>query len=185
VSESNAAGNGHRPETYWDGGGEGNFEEGFSRGMGMVPGGSPEALPEMLEDEVEIVLIRSRSTLGDLMSLRARRVDGRIRYRMVDEYEMSVDLAVPQDENPLAFGELTEVLWSFRMSKLDDPFFLMCWVNCLDALEYLGWDGIREFHLVTSEFYDGLEDWYDERFQEWAAAEQASRAEDEKEWDEG
>ena len=181
MSDQFAAGDVWRPETYWDGGGEGNFVEGFTRGIGMAPGAAPEALPEMLEDEVEIVLIRSRSTLGDLMSLRARRVDGRIRYRMVDEYDMSVDLAVPQDEKPLAFGELTEVLWSFRMSKLDDPFFLSGWENCLESLDYLGWDGIGAFYSVTSEFYDGLEDWYDDRYQEWAAAEQASRAGDEDE----
>ena len=165
-----------RPDTYWDGGGDGNFVEGYTRGIGMAPGASPEVLPKMADGEVEIVLIRMRSVLGDLMSLRARCEDGRIRYRMVDEYDLSRELVAPQDELPLTFGELTHLLWTFRRSDLDEPFFLSGWRDCLDSLDVLGWDGVGAFYSLTSEFYEGVEGWYESQFEQWAAAERA-------EWD--
>jgi hypothetical protein len=178
-SEQNAADQ-WRPDSYWDGGGEGNFVEGYTRGIGMAPGASPEVLPGMADGEVEIVLIRMRSVLGDLMSLRVRREDGRLCYRMVDEYEWSCDMPSPQCEQPLTFGELVGMLKNFRMSEHDGLFFPSGWDNCMESFDLIGgWDGVCEFYVVESDFYDGLQDWYLEQFEQWAVAKRAEWDEDE------
>ena len=179
-SEQNEAGQ-WRPSTYWDGGGEGNPLKGYTRGLAGTPVGIvPEALPAHEDGEVEIALIKMRSTTGDLLSLRARRTDAGIMYRMVDEYEWSCDMPSPQCEQPLTFGELVGMLKNFRMSEHDELFFPSGWDNCMESFDYLGgWDGVRDFYVIESDFYDGLQDWYLEQFEQWAAVKRAEWEEDE------
>jgi hypothetical protein len=166
-----------RPDTYWDGGGEGNFVEGYTRGIGSTPFAAPEALPEMEEGEIEIVLIKMRSTLGDMLSLRARRTEGGIVYRMVDEYDLSRELPSPHNDQPLTFGELTDMLKSFRMSDRDGLFFPSGWSNVMESLDR---EDTCEFYQIESDFYDGLHDWYLEQFEQWAAVNRAEWEEEDE-----
>ncbi len=107
-----------------------------------------EYLPDMTDDEVEIARIEIRSTTHDVTSVYARREDGRIHYRVVDEY--GGDTLSGRDERdstePLTLGELAD-------------FFLGAW-SLLDCLE-MNFDTDTEqmlaFFRAFSEFYPDLD----------------------------
>lgn len=159
-----------RPDTYWDGHGQGNQVSGTTRGLAAFPAAIvPEALPPLEEDEVEIVLIKMRSTTGDLISLRARRDGDVIAYRMVDEYELEQVVIPPQSSQPLSFGELTELLWTFQWEECEGPEFVGGWeYQYKESGE--DFDSIREWFVLDSEYYDGLNAWLERRFEQWKEA---------------
>jgi hypothetical protein len=146
-----------RPETYWDGEDGGNVVPGTTRGLAQIPQGvMPEALPPLEEGEVEIVLIKMRSILGDLMSLRARRDGSVIVYRIVDEYGYKEVLVPAQSAEPLSFTELTALLWgeiveSWEYQRSEDADF----------------EDIQNWFVLCSEFYEGLNEWHDCQFEQW------------------
>lgn len=75
----------------------------------MLMGG--EYLPPCLPTEIEIARVAMRSTTGDVISVRARRGgDGRIHYRVVDEYETEYTLPIQATDLPLTLEELVRVL---------------------------------------------------------------------------
>ena len=156
-----------RPDTYWDDRGQGNLIKGYTRGLaGTFAGVVPEALPSHEDGEVEIVLIKMRSTTGDLMSLRASRCGDVIAYRMVDEYEMDQVVIPPQSEQPLSFGELKDLLWSFIRDDSDVAEFIGSWQYQRNELAE-AFDEISEWYELDSDYYDGLDEWLDERFEQW------------------
>lgn len=61
----------------------------------MFMGG--EYLPEYIRDETEIARIELRSTLADVISIRAKTEEGIITYSVVDEYDES-EFELPIDE---------------------------------------------------------------------------------------
>ena len=69
-----------------------------------------EYLPELYEEEVEIARISLASTTSDQISVRARREDAVIRYRIVGEYEedelMRYELPFETTERPLSLAQL-------------------------------------------------------------------------------
>ena len=171
-SEQTAVGQ-WRPDTYWDGRGQGNPFDDCTRGLAAAPVGIvPEALPPHEDGEVEIVLIKMRSTTGDLMSLRVRRDGDAYVYRMVNEYELDQVVVPVQSTRPLSFHELTVLLWSFRWDECDGPELVGYW-------EYKhgegreDFDSIREWFVFESEYYEGLNAWHDERFEQWKASKPA------------
>lgn len=60
--------------------------------------------------EVEIARITLRSTTGDVVSVRARRGDRRIEYRVVDEYETSFTFQPQLSQEPLMLGEIVNMI---------------------------------------------------------------------------
>ena len=71
-----------------------------------------EYLPDFEGDEVEIVRVTLESVTGDIISIRARREDALIHYRIVDEYDdETVYHCEPQDSaRPLTMGELVDLI---------------------------------------------------------------------------
>lgn len=73
-----------------------------------------EFLPALYNGEVEIARISLASTTSDQVSVRARKGDGVIRYRIVGEYEedesMRYELPFEESEKPLTLTELIELI---------------------------------------------------------------------------
>ena len=103
-----------------------------------------EYLPDMAAEEVEVARIEIRSTTHDVTSVYARREDGRIHYRVVDEY--GGDTLSGNDERdsaePLTLIELTE-------------FFLGSWslLECLECNFETDTEQMLGFFRGYSEFY--------------------------------
>ncbi len=115
-----------------------------------------EYLPDLEEDEVEIARITIRSVMSDATSVYARREEGEIRYRVVDEYGgetlRGVGPAEMSSDTPLTLEELVDFF--------DDAWPLM------DVLQmnYPGdLEGMLGFFAADSEFYDEIDDLYRER----------------------
>ena len=101
-------------------------------------------LPDTEEGEVEIARIEIASTTFDVTSLFAKQSNGRILYRVVDEYEGDT-LTGPSEmtsDKPLTLGEMAD-------------FFLGAW-PLIDVLE-MNFEGDVEaalgFFTAKSEFY--------------------------------
>jgi hypothetical protein len=78
---------------------------------------SGEYLPDFQGDEVEIARVTLASVTGDVISIRARRQDALIHYRIVDEYEDQSSVYHCEPENstgPLTMGELIELVDNAR-----------------------------------------------------------------------
>ena len=119
-----------------------------------------EYLPDLAEVEVEIARVTLASTLQDVVSVRARKGRGRIRYRVVDEYggDTLTDRNARTSIRPLSLCQLADFLegaWPMRdvidMNGLEDSA-----------------EGMLDFVSVSSPFYPELARYYAGRFQAWA-----------------
>ena len=139
-----------RPETYWNGKGRHQGGGNFMRNSPATPLGLVgEALPELEDEEVEILLIKLRSTLGDVISVRVRMEGEEIRYRIQDEYEWEQELDVPQTTRPLSFQELVDLLRTTCQEDFCETTFL-----------HLSWrDNDHLFLSMESDFYPRIDDW--------------------------
>ena len=105
-------------------------------------------LPDTADGEVEIARIRIASTTFDVTSVYARRQDGVIRYRVVDEYggDTLEGPAEMESNQPLSLGELAD-------------FFLAAW-PLIDVLD-MNFEGDRDsslgFFVAESDFYPDLD----------------------------
>ena len=113
----------------------------------MFMGG--EYLPDLDKTEVEIARISIKSTTGDVTSMYARRGEGCIHYRVVDEYEGDTLTKRTQrtSEKPLVLGEMYEFFvdaW---------PFMGVLEMNYEDDL-----NGMLSFFSGTSAFYAQFDD---------------------------
>ena len=159
-----------RPETYWDGRGLFQGDAGFQRAQPAIPAGLVgEHLPKLEGGEVEIALITMRSTMGDVISIRARQDGEVIRYIVVDEYEderqgePGYEFEPEQSSEPLTFRELTDLIWSFNQSEFGN-LFEAHWSQDLDVNSFD--DEPNDFFFLSSEFYSGLQDWLEGKFLE-------------------
>ena len=133
-----------------------------------------EYLPPLLDGEVEIARIVLRSSTMDVYAVRARRVDDRYHYRMVDEYASEFRLCHETSREPLTLGEMIELLetaagdgadfggagavtawWNQQWRFGDDP----------EACTAFAW--------VESELYAGLAVWYEARAAAWRVMREA------------
>ena len=157
-----------RPTSYWREGAAPWIAKGATRGRADSPMGVvAEALPPCESGEVEIACLSIRSTTGDLVSVRARRVEGLIRYRAVDEYEGEEDLAPTQAERPLSLLELGQLLCSIELGA-DGGLLQGLWAEELDA----GYpeDEAVDRVAVSSPFYPSVSAEYVRLFQSWLQA---------------
>jgi hypothetical protein len=125
---------------------ESSLSEQDRRAIGLIHpsfmGG--EYLPDIETKEVEIARIAIRSTTGDVTSVYARRGAGRIRYRVVDEYEGETLIGCTKrtSTKPLTLGAVYRLIvdaWQF-MAVLE--------MNYEDDL-----DGMLGFFNGVSVFY--------------------------------
>ena len=151
-----------------------------------------EFLPGYGDGEVEIARIDLASVTGDVNQVRARRGDdGRIHYRVVDEYwdeGSSFSVSPATSHEPLALGELIELI---DTSSRDDEVYDGGLVD--SHREYLRSEDVSDqdpaefayFATVSSPFYPMLNAYYTERAEAWLLEVEAEReAEREEELDE-
>ena len=153
-----------------------SLDEDTRRSLGRVHpsfmGG--EYLPNYEPHEVEIARIELESTTSDVISLRAKGSQRRIKYRLVDEYETEFGLLQQTSRLPFSLRELIVFLDSVKHDGADPNwhrfgFPLLCNEMNLEVdpnLEHL--DTLRDFTRVSSDFYPDLalhyskviDDWY-------------------------
>lgn len=118
-----------------------------------------EYLPDHRPSEVEIARITLASTTQDVVSVRARKGRGRIRYRVVDEY--GGDTLSGRNERtsirPLTLGQLVAFLdgaWSVRE------------VVAMNDME-VDSEQMKWFVTVSSPFYPEIGAYFGRRFEDW------------------
>ena len=130
-----------------------------------------EYLPELEDGEGEIVRISLASTTADQISVRARRDGELIRYRIVGEYEeeesMRQQLPFDVTDRPLSLGELMDMIQGAKTSDSTCPvgIFSSSWVMMLEFAE--GPEEIAGFISVSSAFYPGIDECYQEMARQW------------------
>lgn len=161
-----------RPDTYWDGGGMVKGDAQMQRVLPASPAGLVgEYLPDLEEDEVEIVMIGMHSAMGDVISVRARRADGKIHYRVVDESENGYGYDGPGfkfspavSDRPLTYGELTNLLWSIEYDETGHC-FKSSWQSSAESGDLP--DTRDGFFCLNSDFYSDLDFWLDKSYDKW------------------
>jgi hypothetical protein len=133
-----------------------------------------EYLPNYGRSEVEIARIELQSTTNDVISLRARPVGSRIKYRLIDEYSSQFRLPQQTSSRPFSLGELIGFLDSVEQDEVSEPswnkfgFVLssnQCNLDCGGDLEDL-----LDFTRVESDHYPDLASHYAEAIEEWYQA---------------
>ena len=172
-----------RPASYWTGGGLVQGGPHVQRVASAMPWSAMgEYLPPLADGEVEIVMIGMHSTMGDVISVRARRDGDHIRYWVTDEYEEGEVDEDDEEENhekkgvsrydfnprestlPLTIGEVEGLLWSIRVDGWGQ-IFEKAWLDQSDGKELETFE--NDFYFIESDFYEGLQGWLEERFAEW------------------
>jgi hypothetical protein len=115
-----------------------------------------EYLPPLRKGEIEIARISLQSITADQISIRARRLVGRIGYRVVDEYpESSTFVCHPASSvSPLSLGELIALME--RASEDGSIIFPILAMNS----RYSTSAELGSFIAVTSDFYPELAPYY-------------------------
>jgi hypothetical protein len=137
----------------------------------MFMGG--EYLPDYGDCEVEIARIELKSTTYDVISLRARPIGSRIRYRLVDEYETEYRLPQQTSRRPFSLRELVRFLEFVEQPDLSDPtwsrfgFVLSFNESCLGCGADLR--DLRDFTRLDSDYYPDLVTHYSQALEEWYA----------------
>lgn len=125
-----------------------------------------EYLPDCTEDETEIARIELESTLADVTSIRAKRVDDEYHYNVVDEHGDTYNLFIDSTYEAFTLAELIDFIdnteqiggWSGGLSLS---------YNNANA-ESLDRERLRYFTKISSNIYTSLEDHYENVFEEWA-----------------
>ena len=133
----------------------------------MFMGG--EYLPEYIKDETEIARIELRSTLADVISLRAKTEEGSITYSVVDEYDESeFELPIDMSVEPFSLQELIEFIDGVGFNG---GLGIATCHNESNA-EHMDREDLVNFTTVNSDIYTELETHYDHVFKEWAEQEE-------------
>jgi len=126
-----------------------------------------EYLPSYDSGEVEIARITLESVTMDVIAIRARRADGRIHYRVVDEYETEFALESAKSKEPLTFGELLQLIDSIRTEDTRPDQSYVDWIRDSNVEGGADPDAMRRFITVSSPFYPALESYYEGRAEAW------------------
>lgn len=136
-----------------------------------------EYLPDHRGGELEIVRVTLASTLGDVISVRARRDNKGIHYRVMDEYEnpIKVQARLRRSGKPLTMGQLVELIDTMRHPD--------CGSNLLTGILDSNLDGqdpeeLRRFVTVTSSYDPQIEAYYRDVVDDWILARRADQAMD-------
>ena len=145
-----------RPLTYWPEGSE-------------VPSVAESETDDALPGEVEIAFIELKSTLGDVMSVRARPIGERIAYRVVDENEGAWRLPRDESDEPLTLDEMLDLLDGARLDGDAGVQGLTMGWRQFNLMEPADAPDLVDFVRVTSDFYPEIEQIDRDRAQRWAA----------------
>lgn len=124
-----------------------------------------EDLPDHVEEEVEIARITLRPGKRQVAAIRARPVDGHIAYRLVSEWEPFDDGDLAVSEQPLTPRELIEHLQSIMY--LGEPLIQGWWKHVGTAEGVVA--AVASLK-VSSVFYPGLIDWYQDTASKFAVS---------------
>ena len=128
-----------------------------------------EYLPDCTEDETEIARIELESTLADVTSIRAKRVDDEYHYNVVDEHGDTYSLYTDTSFETFTLGELIDFIdYTEQVGGWCGGLSLS--YNNANA-ESLDRERLRNFTTITSEIYPQLEEHYDRVFADWVAEE--------------
>ena len=136
----------------------------------MFMGG--EYLPDCNSNETEIARVTLRSTMQDVISIRAKGEDGELHYSVVDEYDdHEFSLWTDSSLKPFTLKELIEFLDNSSQG-LGYPGGLSLSYNNSNADSGLDRESLEDFTTISSEIYPQLEKHYDRVFADWVAEEQ-------------
>lgn len=130
-------------------------------------------LPDFLPGEVEVARVCYASVTGDVTSIRARREDAKIRYRVVDEHWDQGEVYVVEPESsdrPLTLGELIGLIDTARRPSHGEkaqPGLVMPDILRNFAESDRDPEEYSRFVTVLSDVYPNLEYWYEGVVQEW------------------
>ena len=143
--------------------------DGVGRWHPSLMGG--EYLPPYLPGEIEIARIALESVTLDVIAVRARRGEGKIHYRVVDEYETEFRCAPDCSDRPLSLGELTGLIDSIGQDE-DGVCYLE---RILESNLFAGGSAerLRGFIEVSSLFYPDLQEHYARWLDQWVARKSA------------
>jgi hypothetical protein len=129
-----------------------------------------EFLPGYEPGEIEIARIVLASVTQDVMSIRAARTDGRIYYRVVDEYDMAYQTSIQDSDVPLTLRELIQLLDSIETGGVSgSPEAILNSQRPHRTAEEV--QDTVDFVRVYSDFYPELESWYAREAAKWAEGE--------------
>ena len=136
----------------------------------MFMGG--EYLPDCNSNETEIARVTLRSTMQDVISIRAKGEDGELHYSVADEYyDHEFSLWTDSSLKPFTLKELIEFLDNSSQG-LGYPGGLSLSYNNSNADSGLDRESLEDFTTISSEIYPQLEKHYDRVFADWVAEEQ-------------
>jgi len=124
-----------------------------------------EYLPEFGSGETEIARLELESTTADVISIRARRECGLIRFRIVDEYNTEFLQERETGPAPLSLEELIRFIDGSRHPDLTTG--LAVGYNDVNADCGCDREALRHFTKVRSGIYRQLEAHYEHVFSEW------------------
>ena len=170
-------------KAYYEGGNFQELEESFTKASlsdeeryrlasihPMFMGG--EYLPDCNSNETEIARVTLRSTMQDVISIRAKGEDGELHYSVADEYDdHEFSLWTDSSLKPFTLKELIEFL-DKSSQGLGYPGGLSLSYNNSNADSGLDRESLEDFTTISSEIYSQLEEHYDRVFADWVAEEQ-------------
>lgn len=137
-----------------------------------------EYLPGYHPHETEIARIQLRSTTWDVISIRAQWLDGRIHYRVVDEYGGRFQCRPSSSRHPFSLRSFIRFIDQVYCPDLTRPFSLA--YNEYNAEYYTTRRELRHFTRISSSLYPKLEAHFERVFEDWVeeGEEEASEAGD-------
>ena len=136
----------------------------------MFMGG--EYLPDCNAGETEIARVTLRSTMQDVISIRAKEEDGELHYSVTDEYDdHKFRLWRDTSLEPFSLKDMIEFL-DKSSQGIGYPGGLSLSYNNSNADSGLDRESLEDFTTISSEIYPQLEKHYDHVFSDWIAEEE-------------
>lgn len=120
-----------------------------------------EYLPQLGQNEIEVVRIVLASTMQDVISIRARRSGKRIAYRVVDEHENEFTLPRKSSAAPMSLGQLIAFIDGTNQAEDSQGNGLVYSVLDMNIEGSGDIDSLRGFASVSSVFHPELQKYYD------------------------
>ena len=147
------------------------------KGLGLIHpsfmGG--EYLPDCDTDETEIARIELRSTLADVISIRAKRDGSEYHYSVLDEYGDTYSLFTQTSEDTFTLDDLVDFIdYSEQIGGWSGGLSLS--YNNANTEGGMDRESLEEFTTISSEIYPQLEEHYQNVFADWVAEEKEEKA---------
>jgi len=135
-----------------------------------------EYLPDYQRNETEIARVELKSTLADVISIRARMDDdATIEYSVADEHGGTFKLWNEWSDNPFTLSELIEFIDRTDLEGISYSGLSLSFNNS-NAEGILDKEELVDFTTISSDIYTDLERHYGNVFTEWAELELAEES---------